>query len=307
MTAVGKPICSMVNPRNAGPILSVVGAISRNTPYFKGKWRLTDWLFHRWLKHKDYSEVIELNAGIKIRCDLWDEVPNSIWWHGTSYEQKGSDFLRKILRPGMVFLDVGAHVGYYSLLAVSELGGQIHVHAFEPVDNTHRAFCENVERNRLQNIRVNKLIVSDTRSPQSIYVHESWNSGVSSIFFREGSTCRPEEVESITLDAYCARENLARVDVIKLDVEGHELSVLKGAVETLAQRRPVLLMEVKDEALGEAHVSRAALYDFLAGAGYQAYAITNAVELRPILQPVEGNLIVFKPSGGRVEPSPART
>ncbi len=284
------------SPQNIGLPLRWLGALSRGTPYFKGKWRLIDWLFHRWLKKTGYSEVIEFNRGITIRCNLWDEVQNGIWWGGTNYERRESLYMRKVFQPGIVFLDVGANIGYYSLLAVSELAGDISVHAFEPVSRQHAGFCENIERNRIRNIRLNKLIVSDTCARQAIHLGESWNSGSASISTTYDGSTDVEEVDSITLDAYCRQQNLSRVDVIKIDVEGHEMSVLKAATEVLAKFRPILFIEVRDANLRDARSSREALYAFLAAAGYQPFAITPNIELRPIQSPVDGSLIVFKPA-----------
>jgi FkbM family methyltransferase len=175
------------------------------------------------------------------------------------------------------------------------LGKDISVLAFEPVSQQYHGFSENIERNRITNIKLNQLIVSDTCARQAIHLGESWNSGSASISTTYDGSSAVEEVDSITLDTYCRQENLPRVDVIKIDVEGHEMSVLKAAIEVFAKYRPILFIEVRDHCLRDAHSSREELYAFMSKAGYRPFAITPAIELRPILSPVDGSLIVFKP------------
>lgn len=74
-----------------------------------------DWLFRHWLRQTRWSEIIWTDRQIRLKCDLWDEGPNSIWWCGTAYEHKATRFLHTLLTPAMTFFGVGANIGYYSL------------------------------------------------------------------------------------------------------------------------------------------------------------------------------------------------
>lgn len=281
--------------RNVGPLLHLVGAISRKTPYFKGKWRVVDWVFEKFLAKSGKVEVVPIGNGITIKCNLWDELQNGVWWLGDSFEKNQTSYIKSILKPGMTLLDVGANIGYYSIIASPILGDRGQIHAFEPVAQQYADLQANISRNNLKNIHAKKLIVSEKSGMMTINLGGDDNSGTASVAFAPSNNGRSETVETVSLDEYVAKNRL-KVDVIKVDVEGHELSVFKGARETLKQQKPILLAEVKQFLFKRAGTSREELYSFLSELGYQAYAIRNNASLEKLNTPSDGILIVFKAS-----------
>lgn len=294
MAATHSPTTS-APPRRVGPLLGALGFLSRKTPYFRGKWRVTGFIFERWLLRSRKQQIVKLAKGMSINCKLWDEVQNAIWWNGPSYELKESRFLRRYLQPGMVFFDVGSNVGYYTLLAAPIVGQHGQVHAFEPVSEQHADLRANVERNQLQNVIPNRLIVSDRAGTMEINLGAEDNAGTASVemVYRENRST--ERVDCTTLDSYLHERGVKQVDVLKIDVEGHEPFVLRGMTETLRKLRPLLLVEVRGEMLTELGSSRAALFAQITEHGYHAYALTRGGWPRPLAAPADGNLIVFSP------------
>ncbi len=282
-------------PRRVGPLLGALGFLSRRTPYFRGKWRVTGFIFERWLLRVRKQQVIRLARGMRINCKLWDEVQNAIWWNGPNYERKESKFIRRYLKPGMIFFDVGSNVGYYTLLAAPIVGKNGKVHAFEPVSEQHADLRANVERNQLQNVVPERLIITDRAGTMEINLGSEDNAGTASVnlVYREN---RPtERVDCTTLDDYLRARGVTRLDVLKIDVEGHEPFVLRGMTETLRKLRPLLLVEVRGDMLEEVGSSREALFGQIAGHDYAPYALTRGGWPRPMAIPTDGNLIVFSP------------
>jgi FkbM family methyltransferase len=164
------------------------------------------------------------------------------------FEGAEIQFARRFLRTGMTVLDVGAHQGLYTLLASKRVGPNGRVIAFEPSPRERRWLVRHVRLNFCRNVRVEGFAVGSGPSEADLFVvegREDW-----------GNSLRPPAVESptrrvrvevISLDGYLAKNKNRQVDFIKLDVEGAELEVLRGAKQLLSGRpRPVILAEVYD-------------------------------------------------------------
>ena len=274
--------------------LHSVGVVARRTPYFKGKWRVVDWLFRHWLRQTRWSEVIWINRQIRLKCDLWDEAQNPIWWCGTAYERKETRFLHTLLTPSMTFFDVGANIGYYSLTAAPLVGKGGAIHAFEPVSRQFAALCANIERNGFCNTTPNRLIVSDSCGEMRIHPGPEEHSGIASIAGVSRADQRAETVPSTTLDQYMRERKLPRIDVVKIDVEGHELHVLQGARQILQTHKPVLLIEVRAQHLERAGATREELFSLLRDLNYKPFEILANGTTRPLAAPKDDNLIVFR-------------
>jgi FkbM family methyltransferase len=163
------------------------------------------------------------------------------------YEAPVERVLLSNLRPGTVFYDVGAHIGVFSLIAARKIGIQGSVMAFEPDPSNVRRIKEHVSRNQLDAIRVIPKAVSSSDGRvrfQRASFQSSMNRGtlVEHAVAAENSTI---EVESVTLDAV-AREN-PRPNLIKIDVEGAEASVLQGSEEIFRSSKPLVVCEIHNE------------------------------------------------------------
>lgn len=181
-----------------------------------------------------------------------------------SYEPEQTALFREWLRPGDTLLDVGAHAGYYSLLSSRLVGERGAVWAFEPNPANCAWLRRHVELNRLENVSVEELAVSD-------------RAGTARFAFGRGSgTGRLAAdgtfaVQTVTLDEFCARRDI-RPTAVKIDVEGGELRVLAGARHLLTFVRPVLFLSTHGS---EIHRECLAL---LESVGYRASPV-NATDL----------------------------
>lgn len=168
---------------------------------------------------------------------------NLLTW--ATWEQATTEAMRKLVQPGWVCLDVGANIGYYTVLLSHFVGETGQVIAFEPMKEPALLAQQHIDLNGCVNAKTNPLILSDEDSKeyQRILFNYSWPYPTPAQ--RDPQACKPSWAQSSRLDSL----SLPRVDLIKIDVDGYEWKVLRGAVETLLRCRPLLVMELGDYTL----------------------------------------------------------
>jgi FkbM family methyltransferase len=174
------------------------------------------------------------------------------------------------LVPGDVFYDVGANVGFFSLLAARRVGGTGAVYSFEPVSENAAAVRRNVSLNKLAGVGVFEVAVAD-KSGMGRLCLTNWDGGCS--LAADGMTI-PEAVEqravqTVALDDFIEFEQLRPPTVVKIDVEGAELGVLTGMLKLIVRFKPVLLYEVDDRDSSLFHRRWKDLDDFVEALGYK--------------------------------------
>lgn len=282
------------NTSEVRPWLRLLGRISRSTPYFKGKWRIMGRIFRRWFISKRLWDDVQLNVGTSIACNLWDEMQFGIWWGGDTYEIRETRYFKSLLKPCSVVFDIGANVGYYSLIAAPLVGSGGRIYAFEPVSQQFGRLKDNALRNGFCQILPYKLALSDKTGEALIHLEDEFNTGSASLRPAKIQNALDEIVACATLDDFVESQALDRLDVIKIDVEGYESAVLKGGHKTLEAFRPALLVEVKEILQRSAGFSRQELFDWLCARNYLPFRISSDAQLVSIKEPEDGTLIVFR-------------
>jgi FkbM family methyltransferase len=232
--------------------------------------------------------------GILIHIDLEDWIQKQIFFFGRyEVEKLQTLYWQKNLKENMVIMDIGANIGYYSLMAARRIKSGI-IYAFEPVDNTFKKLEENIRLNDFRNIKTFKMAVSDNDEPLQLFVGSKKNTGTSSITTHYDFDGKMETVQSATLQAFVVEHKISHIDFVKIDVEGAEMKVLQGAKKVLQQLNPVVLIELLDSRLKPAGSSVGAVYSFFKDMNYVPYNIDHKLNLVEIREPVEGSLIIFK-------------
>jgi len=166
----------------------------------------------------------------------------------SGFENVERSFVERFLRPGMAVLDIGAHHGYYTLLASRIVGPRGRVLAVEASPRERERLQQHLRINRCKNVRIESRALGESAGMAELHLVRGWETGCNSL--RRPDVSQPTETISVRLerlDRVLQEQNVAKVDFIKLDVEGAELSVLKGASRLLSQLpRPVILAEVQD-------------------------------------------------------------
>jgi FkbM family methyltransferase len=178
-----------------------------------------------------------------------EAMNKALFLYGT-LEISETRLVQALLRPGMCFIDVGANIGYYTLIAASIVGPTGAVHAFEPNEVIRTRLSANLRRNELDNVVVHgEAMTSQSGSVRFYASVSSENSGTSSIIPGAGLSAQGEEVPCVSLDDFAATLAPRRIDVLKMDVEGAELDAIKGGHKVLGGAdAPALVFEGHDAA-----------------------------------------------------------
>lgn len=246
------------------------------------------WFVHRtaaWEKIRNTpgSLVSQIGRGVRMRL-YGDSLLCEMLYTG-SFEPETRAFFEAFLRAGDCFLDVGANVGLYTLIAARIVGRAGSVHAFEPCMTTFGRLCENVRLNRLENVSCHRVALSHENASAELTLakggFDAWNSLGRPYM---GESAGRETVTTVTLDTFAREHGIeGRVTAMKIDVEGWENQVLAGAEELLAaDSAPILSIEFTEEAAQLSESSCLALYQRLERLGYRMYSMgPNGADLRP--------------------------
>jgi FkbM family methyltransferase len=208
------------------------------------------------------------------------------------FENKERAFVERFLQRGMMVLDIGAHHGFYTLLASQCVGAEGRVISFEPSQRERDALLQHVRLNRCENVAVQELALGNEEKETSLYVAEELTTGCNSLRppIVLGGTS-PMRVEVMRLDNWLQKQKISHVDFIKLDVEGGELDVLKGAHELLERRpRPVILTEVQDIRTEPWGYPAKEIIEHMSQKGFKWFEIEK-----------DGNVIVFEAGASRLD------
>jgi FkbM family methyltransferase len=222
-------------------------------------------------KAKEVS--FSVSPSIQISLDPADELSQHIYSGAFEWEER--EWLAGVLKPGDVFYDIGANIGYFSLLASEWCGSNGKVISFEPVSKTFNRLKKNIQENPgLNNIRFFQVAASDLEEEREIYISlngkDAWNSLAGNAVAKQEATT--EKIKTIPVDRIREKENLPAPTIMKIDVEGWEVHVLQGAMETLRISRPKLLIEFTRENLHTAGTSGAQLAETIHSLNYTLYS-----------------------------------
>jgi FkbM family methyltransferase len=172
----------------------------------------------------------------------------------------------------MTFLDVGANMGQYTLLAA---GLQCKVHSFEPAPAMFELLSKNTEPVK-EKVHLNQLALGDSDEPVTLYMAKPHNVGATSFRDQYCASGQTFQVARTSLDNYLNQNGIAKVDVMKIDVEGAEGMVLKGAERLLSSPdRPAIVLEYEESAQQRFGSSCAQLTSWLTAHGYRLDRITE--------------------------------
>jgi FkbM family methyltransferase len=182
-------------------------------------------------------------------------------WLGRDEKEIQKSF-KKHVKKGYVVYDVGSNVGFYALLASPLVGLKGKVYAFEPVPKIFDRLTKHISINNLKNVEANQLAISDKSGRVAFKEGQDTSTG------RMAET-GDMEVDALSLDDFVARRNAPLPDFVKIDVEGHELNVLRGMSKILDSKKDIVIVLEADE-------DRSEVVDFLKGKGYALSRLDSA-------------------------------
>ena len=184
------------------------------------------------------------------------------------FEYREQAFVWLYLRTGNTFLDAGAHVGLFSLIAGHAMQNQGTILALEPHPESALLLEQNFHEHQLQCARVRRYALASRPGSVVLHMGAEGRAAYSSLY-SGAALPRQVPIEAITLDALLAQEGIASVDLAKIDIEGAEIEALGGASESIRQGRlPLLLIECTEANLRRAGSTTRQLFDTLTEHGY---------------------------------------
>jgi FkbM family methyltransferase len=222
---------------------------------------------------KNEGEV-SLWHGARFSVNLRDRIQRQMW--SASYEPHVTHCLKSILRPGDTFVDVGAHIGYHSFYAAGVVGTTGRVFSFEPDPSVYARLKRNLEPFPCAHAlhcavweREAELLFERSSCAQE----SGWGSLTT---VRTLGTGEQIPIRAVSLDGWSREIDPRAVRAIKMDAEGSELAVLKGATKLIGESRPLLLLEVNDVVLRQGGASGNLILSELRNLGYRIYEIRNS-------------------------------
>ena len=234
----------------------------------------------------EQSKIFEIKLGeatdgaVKILLDYSNVSQKFIGSHlekGVAYEGELFALMLKKLKRGDTFLDIGAHVGFFSMIAAKLVGDEGEVYSFEMNPDNYSMLVMNAGLNNFMNIRPHNWAISNDSGPVQFWVnqdndggHSLWDCGKHS--FNEKSRVSPQKMASysIALDHY---DSLGRVHFIKMDVEGAEVLALNGMIELLKKNLPIVALEINNFGLAQMGHSYQDIRVLMNKIGYRCWLI----------------------------------
>lgn len=220
---------------------------------------------------------IETSGGIKFLHRSENQIERTIKQTG-EWEPWETAVVRTIVHTGAVSFDIGANIGYFSLL-MSDLSGPTgEVHCFEPTTYGFNRMLQNIALNGhlpIENLRLNKkgILSAETLREEALEARFSQ---------RVAANTEAERIAFTTVDKYVEQHNIETVDFIKIDIDGHDMEAMKGASQTLTEKRPLVLAEFNSVALKQHGASVAEYADIFMTANYDRFLLDGREAPEPI-------------------------
>lgn len=243
------------------------------------------------------SKVIVINnfdGDLKIKLDISRSMGASIYWTNF-HEFHEFLFLHKFLSAEMVFLDIGANLGEYTLFAAKRTS-KGKVLAFEPLPRMYSQLQENVDLNQFRNVVISKYGLAETTGVLPIHEIENVHEGLSTFYPGDRKIKEKIEVPLKSFDQELKTFGVNRIDFMKLDIEGGELGALRGARNAISRFRPVVMVEINEPTYQAAGYSSLDVYQFFESLNYRPFEIDKQGNLYESNGIASFENIVFKPS-----------
>jgi FkbM family methyltransferase len=261
-----------------------VAWVTRTFHGLPGRWRLVRWLD----QHADTlaslpPATVRFAGRYRMRVNPVDENGRRVYVNGFEPDERLTRHFIRLVRPGDCVIDVGANVGYYTMVSATLAGPQGSVHAFEASPHTLPWLKTNAALNPVMNIEVHGEAVTDACGRTQFFTATEDKTGYSSIRDLGQEAASVAEVETVSLDSMLDR--LPPVRLVKIDVEGAEMLVLKGMRGLIERDHPFFITEIDDCFLRELGHSAAEQCSFLTERGYALFRIVERGDLVPLGEP----------------------
>lgn len=211
------------------------------------------------------------NLDIKLQCDVLDKriTPIEIL-NFNAYEKQDADIFFRLLTKDMIFFDIGAHIGFYSI-NVAKRHETIKVYSFEPIPQTFELLKKNITINKLNNIFFYNVGLLDKDQVIDFFFNPTMSGNASAINLTEEANIKKISAKVTSIDTFLLNQQLERLDIIKCDVEGGELLVFQGGKNAIKKHTPIIFTEMLRKWSKKFHYHPNDIISLLASWDYQCY------------------------------------
>jgi FkbM family methyltransferase len=248
----------------------------RDVPGTVGKALLASRYLNPRLRDEPRRRVTETATGARFAVDTQDLIQRYLYLFGT-WEPRMTQWLSRRLGPGDTFIDVGANIGYFSVLGSQLVGPTGRVVAIEASGDFQNRLAQNAQLNDCTNIRPVHTAVSDKKQTLTFILASSANMGANSIVPYDGPAESTFDIQAHPLPDVLDDDEITKARVIKVDVEGAEGSVVRGMVPLLKRLRPdaEITVEVTPDRMEQLGDTVEELLDTMRIAGFHTYRLAN--------------------------------
>lgn len=219
----------------------------RKSPFLRRTKRLRNLgktIFWSFLRALTYRRGVPIRVGgkdtLRLNCtflfsryETWGQRHND-----------GFDKLLEICKDKQTVLDIGAHIGLCALPVSKVIAPTGKVHAIEPAQSNYQYLNQHIQYNKIPNIKTYSLLIGESNQENVPFYESDEATGMNSIIqYKTLASAQWQLRQQMRLDDFCEKHNITP-DVIKIDVEGAEMAVLRGAQEVLSQHQPIIVLSV---------------------------------------------------------------
>jgi FkbM family methyltransferase len=272
--AAAPPMPRLLRPL-ARAATAAARAYIRYAPTHPGKHWVWEHVFTEHFAWRGYQGHARTRWGGVFKVDCQDMIQRAIFHYGV-WEPNLTVWMRRRLQPGDGFLDVGANIGYFSVMASELVGPRGCVVAVEPSPSTLALLRENLRMSGAERVRVLAMAASDQRGELALQQAASINIGMTETLDAASHAHLPK-VPAMPLAEVLTSVEVERLRLIKIDTEGAELLALRGLMPLVEKLRHDCewVVEVSPQRLQERGYSAQALIEMMTSRGYHAYRLEN--------------------------------
>jgi len=253
-------------------------SVYRKTPFRPFKKALRK-AYDSYVERNRRKTVICTVDGISYELDLNELIDSEIFYNGC-FEPDTTKAIDKLCEKGMTVLDIGANIGCHTFRFSKLVGSKGRVIAFEPTSFAFKKLERKLQLNNADNVVLEKIALSnENKTKQEISFRSSWpldhknRSGIHPV--DHGQMELKDIVSFVRLDDFVKQNDLNKVDIIKLDVDGFEYRIVQGALNMLKMHQPIIIMELFSYTHEEIGDSVFDLVTLLSDLGYSFYSIKD--------------------------------
>lgn len=216
-------------------------------------------------------DFMTFNKGIRRKINEYNILFPAKWarYFEKNYEKENIEFLSVHCKKNDVVIDIGAHIGLMSVICAKLVGAQGKVYSFEPTPKTYSILQKIIKLNHVESIvlPLNKA-VSDQKGSLPFYIDDYEGSNANSLVINNHRERHAISIDLTSVDIFYQEFNIEKIDILKIDAEGTELDVLKGAIQVIKKFHPKIILAIHPQLIKNNNQTIAEIYDLIYSLNY---------------------------------------